>query len=98
MPLFLTLFNYQYNEPSNNNHKDTFLGVAVTFPSIVIVVKEYEVRNDFWCIMFVLIALLFNPLIPVYLHKKLIWEPIDGVCGVLFLVKAIALLRASKQR
>ena len=74
----------------------TFLRLTVTFSSLVIVVKEYEVRNDFWCILFVLIALLFNPLIPVYLYKKSTWVPIDVVCGVLFLVKASVPVRASK--
>jgi len=38
--------------------------------------------------IFGFIAVLFNPLIPIHLSREL-WEPIDVVCGVLFIVIAI---------
>jgi uncharacterized protein DUF6804 len=87
--LFVAIFNLSYGYY-------TFLRLVVTFSSLAIVVKDYEVRNDFWCIVFVLIALLFNPLVPVHLYKKSTWVPFDVVCGLLFLVKASVPLRASK--
>ena len=66
----------------------TFLRIAVTTACIFHVVKEYELRNYFWWIPFLLIAILFNPLIPVHLYDKNKWMPIDIACGVLFLLKA----------
>jgi hypothetical protein len=89
--LFIAVFKMPYGYY-------TFLRLAVTFSSVILTVNEYEVRNHLWCTLFVLMALLFNPLIPVYLHKKSIWEPIDVLCGILFLAKSIAPLRASKHR
>jgi hypothetical protein len=88
--LFIAIFNLPYGYY-------TFLRLAVTFSCVVIIVKEYELRNHFWCVLFVLIALPFNPFIPVYLYKKSTWVPIDVICGVLFLVKASVPLRASKE-
>jgi len=66
----------------------TFLRIAVTIACIFLIVKEFGLRNYFWCIPFVLIAILFNPLIPVHLYDKDKWMPIDIACGTLFLMKA----------
>ena len=39
-----------------------------------------------WAVwLFGFIALLFNPLIPIYLSREL-WQPIDVICAVLFVV------------
>jgi hypothetical protein len=46
--------------------------------------------------MFGFIALLFNPLIPIYLTKKT-WQPIDIICAVLFAVVAFDLKNPSKE-
>ncbi|MCK5225332.1 MAG: hypothetical protein KAQ89_01300 [Planctomycetes bacterium] len=44
-----------------------------------------------WAIwLFGFIALLFNPLIPIHLSRE-IWQPIDIVCAILFMVIAIIL-------
>jgi len=40
--------------------------------------------------VFGFIAILFNPLIPIHLSRK-IWQPIDVVCGILFMVIVIIL-------
>jgi hypothetical protein len=42
--------------------------------------------------LFGIIAVLFNPLIPVHLSRE-IWQPIDLMCGALFLVIALVLKR-----
>lgn len=59
---------------------------------VLLVVLEvgYERRWALW--PFALIALLFNPLVPVYLTRE-IWLPIDVVAGALFVVAALALAR-----
>ena len=35
--------------------------------------------------LFGFVALLFNPLIPIYLSRE-IWQPIDVICTILFIV------------
>ena len=35
-------------------------------------------------ILFAVIALLFNPFIPVYLHDKEAWSVIDAITGVIY--------------
>lgn len=69
----------------------TFLRIVVTIGAVVVVGSEYKEGIGAWVILFGLVAVLFNPLIPVYLHDKAVWMPIDLVCGILFLVKAFAL-------
>ena len=49
-----------------------------------------------WAVwLFGFIALLFNPLIPIYLSRE-IWQPIDFICAVLFIVMAFILKRPVK--
>ena len=66
----------------------TFLRITITLGALLIVFTEYKKQTTFWVIIFGLIAILFNPVIPVYLYKKSLWFPIDILVGVLFLVKA----------
>ena len=40
--------------------------------------------------LFGFIALLFNPLIPIHLSQE-IWQPIDVICAILFIVIAFVL-------
>jgi hypothetical protein len=40
--------------------------------------------------LFGFIAILFNPLIPIYLSRE-VWQPIDIICGILFVVVAFIL-------
>jgi membrane-bound ClpP family serine protease len=66
----------------------TLLRIAVTIGAVVIIVSEYEKGLNGWVILFGLIAIIFNPLMPVYLHSKDAWMPIDLITAVLFIVKA----------
>ena len=65
----------------------TFLRIVVTIGSLAVVVTEFENGFNFWVIVFGLIAILFNPLIPIYLNDKSAWMPIDIVAGILFFIK-----------
>jgi hypothetical protein len=67
----------------------TFLRIVVTIGAITIVINEFRDGFKIWVILFGLTAILFNPLIPVYLHDKSIWMPIDIAVAVLFLVKSL---------
>ena len=66
----------------------TLLRIVVTIGSIAVVVTEIEKGINFWVIAFGLTGIIFNPIIPIYLHDKGVWLPIDLLCAILFLIKA----------
>ena len=66
----------------------TFLRIIVTIGAIAIIVKEFENGINFWVIAFGIIAIVFNPLIPVYLGDKGAWMPIDIITAILFGIKS----------
>ena len=66
----------------------TFLRIVVTIGAVAVVITEYENGINFWVIVFGLIAILFNPLIPVYLGDKSAWMPIDIITAILFGTKS----------
>lgn len=45
----------------------------------------YEEEEKKWMWVMVIIAILFNPIFPIYLSRE-IWTPIDIIAAVLFLV------------
>ena len=69
----------------------TLLRIVVTIGSVAVVVTEFENGINFWVITFGLIAILFNPLIPVYLNNKSAWVPIDIIGGIIFVIKSFTL-------
>ena len=64
----------------------TFLRIAVTLCAIGIIVTEIKKTNALRLILFVIIVVVFNPVIPVYLYQKTIWIPIDVAAAVVFIV------------
>ncbi|WP_339611863.1 DUF6804 family protein [uncultured Planktosalinus sp.] len=66
----------------------TFLRIAVTIGAVIVVVTELRKGIHFWVIAFGFIAVLFNPIIPVYLYDKSLWAPLDIIAAVLFVFKA----------
>jgi hypothetical protein len=46
---------------------------------------NYENNNQSWAIVFGIIALIFNPFIPLYIYDKFAWLIIDLIAGILFL-------------
>ena len=69
----------------------TLLRIVVTICSVAVVVTEYENGLNFWVITFGLIAIVFNPLIPIYLNDKSAWMPIDIIGGIMFVIKSFTL-------
>ncbi len=63
-----------------------FLRVVVFIGALLVV---YRNRKDwlFWSILFVGVAILFNPILPIYLYKRSVWMPLDIIVGILFLVE-----------
>lgn len=67
----------------------TALRILVFICSILLVRSSYQDGLTNWMIIFLVIAVLFNPILPVYLYKKSIWIPIDVIAGILFLAKGL---------
>jgi hypothetical protein len=60
-----------------------FLRFVVCASAIYITVFASVMRNRFWFWMMVGIAILFNPLVPIYL-SRLEWVPIDFLTAMVF--------------
>jgi hypothetical protein len=69
----------------------TLLRIIITIGSVLVVVSEYQNGLNFWIISFGLIAILFNPLMPIYLNSKSAWMPIDIIGGIIFIIKSFTL-------
>lgn len=61
----------------------TFLRIAVTLSAAIMISKEINSIN-MWCILFGITAIIFNPIIPIYLYQKSLWMPIDIAAAILF--------------
>ncbi len=67
----------------------TFMRIAVT---CIAAYNAYEARNDankLWMMFFIVAAIVFNPIIPIYLRHKSEWMPVDIFFGVAFLVSML---------
>lgn len=64
----------------------TFLRVIVFIASGIAVYHFGKQKKYHWIIIFGVILVLFNPIIPVHFYLKSIWIPIDIVTGILFLL------------
>ncbi|MBQ4819614.1 DUF6804 family protein [Aquimarina sp. MMG016] len=62
----------------------TILRIVVFIGSLLII--DALVRKNIWVLVFGVIAILFNPIIPMYLYIKSYWIPIDIASGILFLL------------
>lgn len=67
----------------------TFLRIATTIAAVVLIVDSYKGQVNIWSIVFGIIAILFNPIIPIYLYQKDKWMPIDIGAAALFVGYAI---------
>lgn len=63
-----------------------FLRIIVFIGALAVIIKN---RKDglLWSILFTGIAILFNPILPIYLYKRSVWAPLDIIVGVLFLLE-----------
>lgn len=71
----------------------TFLRIIVSITAIAVIAREYNNKLTFWTITFGIIAILFNPVIPIYLNNKSAWMPIDVLVGIVFIIKSFNLKR-----
>ena len=69
----------------------TFLRILVTASAVAVVLTEFKGELTPTVITFGLIAILFNPIIPVHFNDKSIWMVIDLIAGILFAIKAFTI-------
>lgn len=67
----------------------TLIRFTTTIGASWIVYREFSHDPGPSVILFGLIALLFNPIIPIHLHSKETWQVIDGAAGVIFIWKSL---------
>ena len=66
-----------------------FMRIIVSLASAIIAYGSYK-REDSLngsAILFGLMAILFNPIIPVYLYDREIWGPIDILGAIVYIIK-----------
>ena len=63
----------------------TFLRIIVFVASIVLIVLNWGKRLSVAIIITALLGILFNPIIPVYLHNKTAWIIIDALAAIWFI-------------
>lgn len=66
-----------------------FLRIIVFIASGVVVYYFGRQKEFYWVIVFGIILILFNPILPIHLYLKSIWIPIDIVTGILFLLLVV---------
>lgn len=66
----------------------TFLRTVISIGAMILILSFLKQKSYSITIVFLLILILFNPLFPIYLHKKSIWIPFDVIVGILFLLLA----------
>lgn len=75
----------------------TFLRIYLTIVAAIMAYSKYvETESlNIWVILFGITAVIFNPIIPVYLHDQSIWAVIDIAVGLLFAISAFQLYSES---
>jgi len=69
----------------------TLLRIVVTIGAVAVVITEFENGLNYWVFIFGLIAIFFNPLIPIYLKDKSAWILIDIIGGIAFIIKSFTI-------
>ena len=58
---------------------------VVFIAAIYVAYSNYESNETSWVVAFSIIALVFNPLSPLYLYDKFLWSLIDISAGLTFI-------------
>jgi len=76
----------------------TFLRTIVSLGALLLIYVWAKQKNYALAVVFLLVLILFNPLFPIYLHRKSIWIPIDIITGILFLLIAFYTKKAADKK
>ncbi|WP_430907044.1 DUF6804 family protein [Maribacter sp. 2-571] len=63
------------------------LRTVISIGASLVIIKN--IATTFWVLLFAIILVLFNPILPIFLYKKGLWAPIDILAGLLFLIEVI---------
>lgn len=77
----------------------TFMRIVVFLASCFITFASYKENEkvNLWVILFALVAILFNPIIPIYLHDKDTWAVLDFIGAAIFGVKGFQTWKSEKR-
>jgi len=65
----------------------TFLRIIICVGALFVAMAMNK-KQLHWIVIFAIIAMLFNPIFPIYLYVKAYWIPIDIFTAILFLLIA----------
>lgn len=74
----------------------TFLRIVIFVVAVVSQLARLKEECVYGVIINGLVAILFNPIIPVYLHNKTVWIIIDIAVAAWFGIQTIILLKNNK--
>lgn len=67
----------------------TFLRIVVCIVAVILLFYPKSESITYRHIINSLVAILFNPIIPIYLHSKTAWVVIDATAAVWFIVQTL---------
>ena len=67
----------------------TLVRIIVTIGAVDATIQNSSNGINIWSIIYGSMAILFNPLIPVYLHDKGAWVMIDIIAIILFIIQIV---------
>ena len=67
----------------------TFTRIVVCIASVIMLFGAIKREKHVIAIVYGVIAILFNPIFPIYLHNKTTWVVIDLICALWFVFESI---------
>jgi hypothetical protein len=64
----------------------TFLRISISCITALFLLKNFGREHQVYSVLLGLILIIFNPILPIYLNQKTLWQPIDGLASLFFLV------------
>ena len=81
--LFIAIFSLPYGYY-------ILLRYVVCMASVIIIIRDYKKDITWWMAVFGVVAILFNPVLPIHFYQRSTWSPVDALTGVLFVIKSFA--------
>lgn len=74
-----------------------FLRVVICIAAVYLTYQEYQLDDKvtIWAVVFALLAILFNPIIPIHQSRKT-WAYFNVICAATFIIHLIFCIRKNK--
>lgn len=74
-----------------------FLRTVICIAAAYLAYREYQLDDKvtIWAVVFALLAILFNPIIPIHLSRE-IWAFFNVMCAAVFIIHLIFCIRKNK--